>query len=344
MSTLFGVDKTNTHTPLADRLRPTSLDNFVGQEHLVGQGKPIRAMIEQGTVPSMIFWGPPGCGKTTLARIIANHVNAHFEEYSAVSASVEDVRRITKQAQERLNGYNQKTVLFLDEIHRFNKAQQDVLMPDLEKGYVILIGATVFNPFFTLIGPLLSRSLVFELMPLSKEEIILILKRAIADKERGLGSHALKVDEEAIRFLAEICDGDARRALNALEIGALTTPKDKEGVIHFTLEIAQESIQKNRSSMTAMVMRITTRSRRLSNRCVVQTPMPRSIGWRKCSTPAKTTLYCQTNLHLCGRRCRQCRAAGLGSGQHRRPNCRIHWFAGRPHSSGASRRLCGLCT
>jgi|GEM_PF-1719162 len=330
--------------PLSLRMQPRTLEEFVGQKHILGEGKLLTRAIESDRLSSLILYGPPGSGKTTLAHCISQKTKAHFEQVNAVASNVDELRQILKAGFERWTTTNKKTVLFIDEIHRFNKAQQDVLMPDLEKGYVILIGATVFNPFFTLIGPLLSRSLVFELMPLSKEEIILILKRAIADKERGLGSHALKVDEEAIRFLAEICDGDARRALNALEIGALTTPKDKEGVIHFTLEIAQESIQKNRSSMTAMVMRITTRSRRLSNRCVVQTPMPRSIGWRKCSTPAKTTLYCQTNLHLCGRRCRQCRAAGLGSGQHRRPNCRIHWFAGRPHSSGASRRLCGLCT
>ena len=191
-------------------------------------------------IGSLILYGPPGSGKTTLAHCIRNKTQAHFERINAVSSNVEEMRRILAAAQNRRRSARRKTILFIDEIHRFNKAQQDVLMPDLEDGTIILIGATVFNPFFSLVGPLLSRSLVFELQPLAPDDVLVLLRRALEDEERGLGAMDIKADEEALRFLAEICDGDARKALNALEIGALTTPRGKP----VTVAVAEESIQK----------------------------------------------------------------------------------------------------
>lgn len=231
-------------SPLSLRMRPQTLREFVGQRHILGEGKLLTRAIEADRLSSLIFYGPPGTGKTTLAHCISHATKAHFEFINAVTSNVEELRKVMSASKNRRRTTQRRTILFIDEIHRFNKAQQDVLMPDLEEGYIILIGATVFNPFFSLIGPLLSRSLIFELQPLSDEEIMTILQRAMEDKQRGLGELPLKVDHAALKFLSEICDGDARKALNALEIGSLTTPGQKDGKIHFTLEVAQESIQK----------------------------------------------------------------------------------------------------
>ena len=226
------------------RMRPRFLEEYIGQEHIVGEGKLLTRAVESDRLSSLILYGPPGTGKTTLAHCISQRTNAQVERINAVSANVDDLRRIIAASQNRFATTGRKTILFIDEIHRFNKAQQDVLMPDLEQGQLILIGATVFNPFFALTGPLLSRSMVFELNPLSPAEIIRILNRAIEDKERGFGHLRVSADPTALAFLAQTCDGDARRALNALEIGCRTTAPDADGIIHFTLEVAQESIQK----------------------------------------------------------------------------------------------------
>lgn len=243
---LFSSDKEILlkEAPLSVRMRPRSLEEYVGQEHIVGEGKLLTRAVESDRLGSLILYGPPGTGKTTLAHCISQKTNAQVERINAVSANVDDLRRIIAASQNRFAATGRKTILFIDEIHRFNKAQQDVLMPDLEQGQLILIGATVFNPFFALTGPLLSRSMVFELNPLSPAEIIRILSRAIEDKERGLGHVRVNADPSALAFLAQTSDGDARRALNALEIGCRTTAPDAAGIIHFTLEIAQESIQK----------------------------------------------------------------------------------------------------
>jgi putative ATPase len=230
--------------PLSVRMRPKSLDDFVGQKHILGKGKLLRRAIEADKVSSLILYGPAGAGKTTLAHIVANKTKAHFEQINAVTSGVDDLRKVIEKAWLRKKNSGERTIIFIDEIHRFNKAQQDVLMPTLEDGVFILIGATVHNPFFYLTSPLLSRSLVFELSPLKKEDIKSILERALEDKEFGLGKLKIKSDDKALEFLANACEGDARRALNALELGIETTKADKSAVINFDLEVAQESIQK----------------------------------------------------------------------------------------------------
>lgn len=233
-----------TEVPLAARMRPRDLSEFVGQAHLAGEGKILRRAIEADRLRSVILYGPPGCGKTALGHLIASRTQAHVERVNAVAAGVEELRRAIEAARFRKSHQGRRTILFIDEIHRFNKAQQDVLMPEVEEGTVILVGATTHNPFFSLVSPLLSRSLVAEFKPLSPEEIQILLRRAITDRERGLGTMKLEVEEGAIRFLAEISDGDARRALNGLELAALTTPPDSGGVIRISQQVAEESVQK----------------------------------------------------------------------------------------------------
>ena len=236
-------NKPPSHSPLAVRMRPASLKEYAGQEHILGPGKLLTRAIESDKISSLILYGPPGTGKTALAAVVSNETKSHFEPLNAVTSNVAEIRKAIDQSKKRFELKGQKTILFIDEIHRFNKAQQDVLMPDVENGNPLLIGATTHNPFFSIVSPLLSRSLVFELKPLSEENIRTLLKRALADQENGLGKYAVKMDEEAIDFLSKICDGDARRALNALELGVLTTQKI-DGAVHFTKKAAEESIQK----------------------------------------------------------------------------------------------------
>jgi len=237
--------------PLAWRMRPRELSEFVGQEHLVGPGKLLRRAMEADRISSLILYGPPGCGKTALAHVIAARTKASVERLNATSAGVAQLREAIARAKERqrlpaptptaVGGA--RTILFIDEIHRFNKIQQDVLMPDVESGNPILIGATTFNPFFAILPALVSRSLVCELKPLSQQDVLAILKRALTDEERGVGKLAIKADEDALAHLAAVSDGDARRALNALELAALTTSLTN-GTIHLTLAVVEESIQK----------------------------------------------------------------------------------------------------
>ena len=232
------------HTPLAARMRPRTLEEFAGQSHIVGPGKLFNRAVSADRIASVILYGPSGSGKNCLAHIISNITKSRFEEINAVASNVAEMRKLIDQAKKRLLTTGQKTILFVDEIHRFNKAQQDILMPYVERGEITLIGATTHNPFFSIVSALLSRSLIFELKRHSEDDIKKIIRNAAADKERGLGKYNVKLDEKALDLLAKICEGDARRALNALEIGALTTKAGDDGSVHYTLKTAEESIQK----------------------------------------------------------------------------------------------------
>src|SRR5436309_104320 len=262
------VEAAANAAPLATRMRPRSLEEFVGQQHILASGKLLRRVIEADRLPSVIFSGPPGSGKTTLAHVIAEITHAKFIRISGVESNVAEMRRVIAAATNRLRTSGQRTILFIDEIHHFNKAQQDILLPDVEAGNLRLIGATTYNPFFYVNSALVSRSQVFRLEPLSVEQLEHLIDRALADKERGLGNYNVKMDRDARCHLAKLSDGDARKCLNALEIGVLTTPpvagrgeagqpqpaakqrKDgvnapgyNEPIIHFTLAVAEESIQ-----------------------------------------------------------------------------------------------------
>lgn len=230
--------------PLASRLRPASLDEVAGQRHIIGKDKLLYRAIMADKLSSIIFYGPPGTGKTTLAKVIANTTSAEFTQINATSAGKKDMELVVQQAKNNQGMYGKKTILFIDEIHRFNKSQQDYLLPFVEDGTVILIGATTENPYFEVNGALLSRSIIFELKPLEKEEIKEILMRAVTDRERGMGSYEALLEEEALEFLADMANGDARAALTAIELGVLTTPRGEDGKIHITLEAASECIQK----------------------------------------------------------------------------------------------------
>ena len=230
--------------PLAYRMCPRTIDEFVGQEHIIGKGKLLYRMIKADRISSIILYGPPGTGKTSLARVIAATTKANFEKLNAVTAGVADIKRIISDTQNPMFNQTGRTVLFIDEIHRFNKAQQDALLPYVENGTIVLIGATTENPYFEVNKALISRSTVFMLKPLESRDVERIIRMALTDSERGLGNYPLKVDEEAIRYLADISNGDARRALNALELAAVTTDLDAEGQIHVTLEVIEECVQK----------------------------------------------------------------------------------------------------
>src|SRR5438270_210806 len=224
--------------PLAARMRPRTLEEFIGQEHFLGPGKLLRRLLQADRLSSVIFYGPPGTGKTALAHVIAQHTHCHFRQLNAVAAGIKEVREILDEAKTELEQTGERTILFVDELHRFNRAQQDVLLPDVEEGRVILIGATTQNPFFAVNSPLLSRSQIFTFEPLSREHIKTLLQRALADKERGLGTIPVRITDDSLAFLAEVSDGDARRALSALEIGVLSVD---ERPVDFNLEVAQES-------------------------------------------------------------------------------------------------------
>jgi len=235
---------TFSRQPLAARMRPRNLDEYAGQSHILGPGQLLRRAIEADRIQSLIFYGPPGTGKTSLAQIIARQTKSHFERLSGVESNVADMRRVLSAATNRLQNTGAATILFVDEIHRFNRAQQDVLLPDVESGVIKLIGATTHNPFFFVNSPLVSRSQIFELRPLAETDLLDLLHRALTDVDRGLGFLKIAADEAALRHLAKIADGDARKALNALEIAALTTNPDPVGTIPITLAVAEQSIQK----------------------------------------------------------------------------------------------------
>ena len=233
-----------SEAPLASRLRPTTLDEVVGQQHIVGKDKLLYRAIKADKLSSIIFYGPPGTGKTTLAKVIAHTTSAEFMQINATSAGKKDMEEVITAAKNNQGMYGKKTILFIDEIHRFNKGQQDYLLPYVEDGTIILIGATTENPYFEVNGALLSRSVIFELKKLSKEDIRTLLLRAISDKEKGMGAYNAAIDDDALEFLADVSNGDARAALTALELGVLTTDRSEDGIIHITIDVASECIQK----------------------------------------------------------------------------------------------------
>lgn len=236
--------KMEKESPLAARMRPVSLEEVVGQQHIVGKDKLLYRAIKADKLSSIIFYGPPGTGKTTLAKVIANTTSAEFTQINATVSGKKDMEEVIHKAKDVQGMYGKKTILFIDEIHRFNKGQQDYLLPFVEDGTVILIGATTENPYFEVNGALISRSVIFELKPLSIEDIRELLKRAVYDKEKGMGAYDAEIDEEALAFLAELSGGDARHALNAIELGIMTTNRSEDGKIHITLQVAEECIQK----------------------------------------------------------------------------------------------------
>lgn len=244
---LFDYMRENTmknEAPLASRLRPRTLDEIVGQQHILGKDKLLYRAIKADKLGSIIFYGPPGTGKTTIAKVIANTTSARFQQINATVAGKKDMEEVVQEAKNRMGMYGKRTILFVDEIHRFNKGQQDYLLPFVEDGTLILIGATTENPYFEVNGALLSRSIIFELKPLEKEEIKTLIRRAVSDIERGMGAYDAVIEEDALEFLADMADGDARAALNAVELGVLTTERSLDGKIHLDLDAASECIQK----------------------------------------------------------------------------------------------------
>ena len=244
---LFDINKTETlekNAPLAQRMRPQTLDEILGQDHIIGQGKLLRRAIETDKLSSLIFYGTPGCGKTTIASVIANVTNKFYASLNAVTDGVAELRKVTAKAEENLSMYGKQTILFIDEIHRFNKGQQDALLPWVEKGLIVLIGATTQNPYFSLNPALLSRSMIFELHPLSKEDIAVLLDRSCKDIKRGFGAYKLDITPEAIDHLCHCCQGDARIALNGLELAVLSSRPNEHGVRVIDLSVVEESIQR----------------------------------------------------------------------------------------------------
>ena len=236
--------KKETGAPLASRMRPVTLEEVVGQQHIIGKGCMLERAIRADKLASIIFYGPPGTGKTTLAQVIAHTTSAQFRQINATAAGKKDMEEVVAKAKETLGMYGSRTILFIDEIHRFNKAQQDYLLPFVEDGTIVLVGATTENPYFEVNGALLSRSIIFELKPLDRADIEVLLKRAVTDRERGMGAFDAVLEEDALHFLADTANGDARNALNALELGVLTTERSGDGKIHITLDVASECIQK----------------------------------------------------------------------------------------------------
>src|SRR6516164_9509720 len=279
-------------------MRPRTVEEYVGQEHFFGPGKLLRRMLQADRLTSLLFYGPPGTGKTALAHVIANHTQARFVPLNAVASGTKEVRAALEAARAELEDTGRRTILFVDEIHRFNKAQQDVLLPDVEEGRVILIGATTQNPFFAVNSPLLSRSQIFTFEPLTREQIKTLLTRALADRERGLGGYEVHMAPEALDFLAEVSDGDARRALTALEIGVLSaqpppSPPGGEGSgvrgspVEFTLEVAQDSIQRKALDYDPTGDQHYDVISAFIKTCAAAIPMRRSTGWRGCSNREK---------------------------------------------------------
>ncbi len=273
-------------SPLAKRLRPTALDEVVGQKHIIGKDKLLYRAIQADKLSSIIFYGPPGTGKTTLAMVIANTTSSVFTALNATTAGKKDMEEVVKQAKDNYGMYQKRTILFIDEIHRFNKAQQDYLLPFVEDGTVILIGATTENPYFEVNGALLSRSHIFRLEPLDREDIKELIKRAVYDVEKGMGSYHADIDDEALEFLADVSGGDARNALNAIELGVLTTAPLEDGRIHITTSVLEECIQQRAVRMGIITM---IPYRHLSRVCGAPIPMQQFFILQRCCMQGKVS-------------------------------------------------------
>ena len=310
-------------SPLASRMRPTTLDEVVGQKHIIGKDKLLYRAIKADQLGSIIFYGPPGTGKTTLAKVIANTTKVDFTQLNATVAGKKDMEAVVSRAKDNLGMYGRKTILFVDEIHRFNKSQQDYLLPYVEDGTLILIGATTENPYFEVNGALLSRSRIFELKALEKDDVKELILRAVKDEKKGMGSYHAVIDDEAADFLADVSGGDARAALNAVELGVLTTERNAaDGLIHITLEVAQECIQK----------RAVRYDKDGDNHYDTISAFIKSM---RGSDPDAAVYY------LCGGRCRQRRPAGAHRGRQRGSGGGAHWHAGGPDHSVPGGSLCG---
>ena len=288
--------------PLASRLRPTTLDEVVGQQHIIGKDKLLYRAIKADKLSSIIFYGPPGTGKTTLAKVIAHTTSADFMQINATSAGKKDMEDVIEKAKNNQGMYGKKTILFIDEIHRFNKGQQDYLLPFVEDGTIILIGATTENPYFEVNGALLSRSVIFELKSLDKEDIRILLRRAVTDEERGMGAYHAVLEPDAEDFLADISNGDARAALTAIELGVLTTERSEDGKIHITLDVAQECIQKR-----------AVRYDKMGDHCIYQeyprfgSGCSRLLSRQNVVCRRRYPVYCKEDDDQCIRGCGKCR-------------------------------------
>ena len=314
--------------PLASRLRPTTLDEVVGQQHIIGKDKLLYRAIKADKLSSIIFYGPPGTGKTTLAKVIAHTTSADFMQINATSAGKKDMEDVIEKAKNNQGMYGKKTILFIDEIHRFNKGQQDYLLPYVEDGTIILIGATTENPYFEVNGALLSRSVIFELRALGKEDIKTLLCRAVSDREKGMGAYNAKMDDDALEFLADVANGDARAALTAIELGILTTERSADGIIHITLEVAQECIQK----------RVVRYDKSGDNHYDTISAFIKSM---RGSDPDAALYYLAQDHDLCGGGC----GNGRSERAYSRGGCcnssRTHRNAGGTHHIGGGSHLCG---
>ena len=331
--------------PLASRLRPTTLEEVVGQQHIIGKDKLLYRAIKADKLSSVIFYGPPGTGKTTLAKVIANTTSAEFTQINATTAGKKDMEEVINKAKEMQGMYRKKTILFVDEIHRFNKGQQDYLLPFVEDGTIILIGATTENPYFEVNGALLSRSSIFELQPLAKEDIKTLITRAVYDTVKGMGSYQAVIDEDALEFLADISGGDARSALNAVELGILTTERSADGKIRITLDVASECIQKrvvkydktgdnHYDTISAFI-----KSMRGSD--------PECGSVLSCENVIRRRRYqvhSQTYHDLRIGRCRKCRSDGTYGCRICFPGSRTNRYAGSTDHSFSGSHVCSNCT
>ena len=328
--------KMESEAPLASRIRPRTLDEIVGQQHILAKDKLLYRAIKADKLSSVIFYGPPGTGKTTIAKVIAGTTSAAFTQINATVAGKKDMEEVVAEAKQRMGMYGKRTILFVDEIHRFNKGQQDYLLPFVEDGTVVLIGATTENPYFEVNGALLSRSKVFELKPLEKEDIKKLILRAVTDSERGMGAYDVCMDEEAADFLAEAADGDARSALNAVELGVLTTERSADGKIHFTIDVASECIQKR-------VIRY-DKAGDYQEYAGIRSGCGSLLSGKNALCRRKCDLYRQKDHDLCIRRCRQCRSAGTSGGSCGGTGCRACRYAGVAADPFSGSNLCGMCS